>query len=78
MIKYSENYVAFLDILGFKDIVLNSILDANIIYQLFDTAERQELKGVFKSLDEEENVPLSDVKKYIMSDSIVMYWSIVK
>ncbi len=71
MSKYRECYVAFLDILGFKNIVYN--YDAEDIYNIFQKIEDAELKQAVKFEDSSKNIPLEDVKKYIMSDSIILY-----
>lgn len=71
-IYYKDMYVAFLDILGFKDMMDYS--SCNDIYSIFKQIEETELKNAIQFVNQpEKNYPLDSVKKYIMSDSIVMY-----
>lgn len=70
-VDYKDMYVAFLDILGFKDIIHN--VSCAEIYDIFQQVEETRLLSPITWIDKEKNEPLDKVKKYIMSDSIVMY-----
>ncbi len=71
-VSYKDMYVAYLDILGFKELVGSESCDA--IYNIFEEVKETELiSPIYFMNDPELNYPLDSVKKYIMSDSIVMY-----
>lgn len=69
--EYKDYYVAFIDILGFKKIVDGE--DCNKISQIFNTLANAKLLDAIKFPVNSLNIPLEDVKRYIMSDSIVFY-----
>ena len=63
--KYQDCYVAFLDILGFKELLKKDDFDE--IYNIF-----KEIKG-FKPRPVFELPVYSEIKFHIMSDSIIVY-----
>lgn len=69
--EYGDYYVAFIDLLGFKNIVFGK--KRTEIEGIFDTLETCEMRNAIHFTEEDLNVPLEDVKRYIMSDSIVLY-----
>lgn len=67
--KYRDCYVAFLDILGFKNMINN--LDCNKLYEVFETiivANRTSAK-----INDKEVEAFQSVEYAIMSDSVVVY-----
>lgn len=75
--KYTNSYVAVLDILGFKNL-LNSQEDkaCQNLYNLFtaidfDSNSAAQMKSANSFDDETMNIPLDDVQQYIMSDTII-------
>lgn len=72
MKEYSHCYFAFIDLLGFKEIVRNK--SCSEIAAIFDEAKRQ--YTVDRRISEESKVPIippEDIHYYIMSDSICIY-----
>ena len=70
MREYKECYIAFLDLLGFKDLIGNEETSCEYIAKLFDRIEEESI------ITTKENRPLTDfnkLKKKIMSDSICLY-----
>lgn len=67
--KYQICYVAFLDILGFKNVV--SRYSCAQIMSVFSEIKNSKLKSVH--IDKEQFASVRDVNMYIMSDSIVLY-----
>ncbi|MBR3684137.1 MAG: hypothetical protein IKL78_04605 [Lachnospiraceae bacterium] len=66
MVEYKECYVAFLDILGFKNLINKSGCEK--IYQIFTTVLEFEPRPLVKNVDVYANI-----QHTIMSDSIVVY-----
>ena len=71
-VEYKDCYIAFIDILGFKDLVCNR-LNCGEIKSIFEFLDNNELENPVIFKDEDLNIPLEKVKKYIMSDSIILY-----
>ena len=70
-IKYTESYIAFLDILGFKNIVTNKkCVDIYSIFTLINIRVNSKIE--FKLNNETLDV-FNNIKYKIMSDSIVLY-----
>lgn len=72
MNEYSRCYFAFLDLLGFKEIVKNK--SCSQIVDIFNEAKKQYI--IREILDDESAIPVippSDIHYYIMSDSICIY-----
>lgn len=70
-IKYTDCYVAYLDILGFKKITKDSNWDCNKIYGLLRKSKKKPIKYIYHG---EEQIMTSDgLNTYVMSDSIVLY-----
>jgi len=70
--EYKECYIAFIDILGFKDLVCNR-LGCKEIKDIFEFIDKTQLENAVIFSDDDKNIPLDKVKKYIMSDSIILY-----
>jgi len=73
MKEYSSYYIAFLDLLGFKEIVKNKT--CNEIAEIFDEVKTQYVIG---KVDQEKGtsipvIPPEHIMYYIMSDSICIY-----
>ena len=76
IIDSNEFYVAFLDILGFKTLLSESENRKNgykHILDIFTNICYRKLSSAISFDDETKNIPLKDVKKYVMSDSIILY-----
>ncbi|MBR1404646.1 MAG: hypothetical protein IJ558_10790 [Treponema sp.] len=68
-IKYTESYVAFLDILGFKNLITSkTCADIYSIFALINIGSKTEFK-----LNDEALPVFNNVKYKIMSDSIILY-----
>lgn len=69
VIEYKDCYVAFVDVLGFKNIIQNGSCEE--IYSIFEDLS---ITGRMRFMyNEDEVIALNDVRYMIMSDSIVMY-----
>jgi hypothetical protein len=72
-------FIAFLDILGFKQFVQNHAL--NDVYEeiqhLFETARASKVKGLVRVNGAETTVPLADLSYFAVSDSIIVYQEII-
>ena len=72
MNKYDQYYFAFLDLLGFKEIVRTK--SCSEIAQIFDEAKK---RFVIRHIIDNDNaipvIPIQDIHFYIMSDSICIY-----
>lgn len=71
MREYKECYIAFLDLLGFKNLIEDKEKSCEDIAELFDEIDKESIVTIV-----EENRPLMDfakLKKKIMSDSICLY-----
>ena len=66
MVEYKECYVAFLDILGFKELINNS--NCNVIHDIFQSVLNFEVRAMMKSA-----TVYKEIKYTIMSDSIIVY-----
>lgn len=69
MIKYNDYYVAYMDLLGFKELIRNE--KCEYIYSLFDLIKKGHI--VDMTLNDEHFDVMDKVKYKIMSDSIVLY-----
>lgn len=72
MRDYSQYYFAFLDLLGFKEIVKSKTCEE--IAEIFDEAKKK--YTVRKGIDENswaDVIPFEDIHYYIMSDSICIF-----
>ena len=67
--EYSDCYVAFLDILGFKNMI-NSF-DCNKLYEIFKRI--MDASDTTANVDDKEVEAFGHIKYYIMSDSVVVY-----
>ena len=77
--SYTESYVAFLDILGFKNIINNySFEEILMIFKKIKQAKDDVKWAIYRACDEDDislvnyNKALSDSKITIMSDSIIV------
>lgn len=68
--KYKEHYVAFLDILGFKE-MLDKKVNCDEIYSVFEELKKNSHTSLHYNGEAIES--FDEVKYYIMSDSIVLY-----
>lgn len=68
--EYKEHYVAFLDILGFKN-MLDEKASCDEIYSVFEELKKNSHTSLF--YNGKDVTSFDDVKYYIMSDSIVLY-----
>ena len=74
--NYEECYVAFIDLLGFKNIV--KTLECKEIYSIFEEIKDESLIQPIRFCggDSNYNLPLDKVQKYVMSDSVIFYINI--
>lgn len=68
--QYQQCYVAFLDILGFKNRISTASCDE--IYHAFVKMQTDEIKKI-RWAEKDLNLPIEQVKTQILSDSIVYY-----
>lgn len=67
-VQYTQYYVAFLDILGFKNLISNSQFSCRDIYKIYEAFEPIQKVYYGKEYGETQ-----DIKIKIMSDSICLY-----
>ena len=67
--QYTTCYIAFLDILGFKDLIKTRT--CNELFEIFTTKMKQHIGAVYKETDEILN--MDNVKIKVMSDSICFF-----
>lgn len=70
-LKYEEYYVAYMDILGFKEIVDDSNISCSEVYSILNDSRKKILQDI--SQNNEIVLKTSDIGIYVMSDSIVYY-----
>lgn len=68
--KYEKYYVAFVDVLGFKEL-LDSNAACEEIYAVFESLQKNAHTGL--SIDGKKVSAFDEVKYYLMSDSIILY-----
>ena len=71
MENYDDYLVAFLDILGFKEMI--DKYSCNDIYELFFSIEKKNPRSPIVFDDAKKNIPYDKVSKIIMSDSVILY-----
>lgn len=72
MTQYKDMYVAFIDLLGFSWMIGENKYTCNELNELFTSMWEDEVILPFW-IEKEGKVPTNEVKKYIMSDSVVLY-----
>ena len=68
--EYEEHFVAFIDVLGFKEL-LTTKATCEEIYSIFEHLQNNSRTTMFYNGEDVE--AFDHVKHYIMSDSIVLY-----
>lgn len=68
--KYEDHYVAFIDVLGFKE-MLDSNAACEEICAVFESLQKNAHSGL--SVDGQKVPAFDEVKYYLMSDSIILY-----
>lgn len=68
--EYIEHYVAFIDVLGFKD-YLEKDVPCEEVFSVFESLRNNSHSSL--SINSKEIEAFDDVRHYIMSDSIVLY-----
>lgn len=68
--EYEEYYIAFIDVLGFKEL-LTTKTTCEDIYSIFEHLQNNSQTSLF--YNGEDVASFAQVKHYIMSDSIVLY-----
>ena len=72
MKEYQQCYFAFLDLLGFKQLI--NIKTCSEIVQIFDEAKKQIIiNEIFNDKTEKPVIPAEDIHYYIMSDSVCIF-----
>lgn len=73
--EYNNYYVAFIDILGFKELIYKktSYEMCNIFNTFLNKVEKIKLFNSKTLKFEAEDIPTNKIKKYVMSDTIVYY-----
>lgn len=69
MHEYKKHYIAFLDILGFKEMIKDKTCED--IHKILSTKMKKPLSGVYKGTT--SVVDMNDIKQQVMSDSICFY-----
>lgn len=70
--KYKECYIAYIDILGFKNIIKEDQMCCDELLKVLTTPKNKTLKNIYAFENNTESL-ISPVQYHIMSDSLVYY-----